>query len=73
MLTILTAGYWKELALGENQIFLALMTIFAFGISFAGLFVGFSERKTLKTILALIGHAIVVAFFIIIVVYSTTA
>lgn len=70
--TIFTSAYWDEMGLGENKMPLAVTTIIAFSISLAGLIVGSGEKKTLKTILGLVGHSIVVAFFIIIVVYSTT-
>jgi hypothetical protein len=48
------------------------MTTLAFGVSLSGLIIGFAERKKLATVLALIGHSIVVGFFVIMVVYATT-
>lgn len=71
--TILAAAFWDALGLGKNKIPLAMTTTIAFGLSIAGLVIGFGEikaSKTAKTWIALLGHFIVVGVFILSVVYA---
>ena len=71
--TILIATFWDALGLGENKVGLAVTTTMAFGISVAGLIVGFSELKKLKASkfwIGFIGHFIVVGVFLLTVIYG---
>lgn len=65
--TILIATFWDSLGLGNNKIPLAVSTTIAFGISIAGLVVGFGELKKLRTTkfwVGFVGHFIVVGVFV---------
>lgn len=69
----MTATFWDTLGLGKNKIPLAVSTTIAFGISIAGLVVGFGELKKLKTIkfwVGFVGHFIVVGVFVLTVVMA---
>ena len=71
--TILVATFWDMLNLGPNKVPLALTTTVSFGLSIAGLVVGFEERKrtkNTKTIVGLAGHFIIVGVFVFTVVYA---
>ncbi|HTF19763.1 MAG TPA: hypothetical protein VK658_16945 [Chryseolinea sp.] len=71
--TILTSVFWDILSFGENKVPLAISTTIAFGISIAGLVIGFGEMKgpkTLKVWIGLVGHFIVVGIFVLTVVYA---
>ena len=71
--TILLATFWDTLGLGANKIPLAVSTTIAFGISIAGLVVGFGELKKLRTIkfwVGFVGHFIVVGVFVFTVIYA---
>ena len=67
-ITIVLATFWDGLGLGENNMPLAGNTTLALIVSIIGLVRGFRERKTDKStrlIIALVGHGIVVLFFLI--------
>ena len=67
-ITIAVATLWDGLGLGENKQPLALSTFIALIVSIIGLVRGFKERKTDKStrlIIALVGHGIVVLFFLV--------
>ena len=71
--TILLATFWDTLGLGANKIPLAVSTTIAFGISIAGLVVGFGELKKIRTIkfwVGFVGHFIVVGVFVLTVIYA---
>ena len=72
-LTIGIATFWDVLGLGENKIPLAISVIVTFGISIAGIILGFHEirnNKTKKLIVGLIGNILIIVFFVMMVVYS---
>tara|TARA_B100000900_G_scaffold358458_1_gene329365 strand:- start:492 stop:773 length:282 start_codon:yes stop_codon:yes gene_type:complete len=65
--TLIIAAYWDYLGFGENKTPLAFAVTLAFGVSIAGLILGISEikkNKTFKTVISLVGHIIVLLFFI---------
>ena len=67
-ITLTVATFWDGLGLGENKQPLALSTFIALIVSIIGLVRGFKERKTdksTKLIIALVGHGIVVVFFLV--------
>jgi len=67
VLTFLVATFWTAIGLGDNKSPLALTLTLAFGVSIAGLIVGMPELKRSKkpkTIIGLIGHAVVLTFFL---------
>jgi hypothetical protein len=73
--TFLVATFWDTLGLGENKVPLAVATTIAFGISIAGLVVGFAEIKRLKTLkvwVGFVGHFIIIAVFVLTVIYAMT-
>lgn len=75
ILTLIVATFWDYLGLGENKIPLALTVTVAFGISIAGLILGISEirkNKSTKTVIGIIGHVIVLLFFILTAGYALT-
>ncbi|PXY03144.1 hypothetical protein DF185_03400 [Marinifilum breve] len=73
LLTIIVATFWDYLHLGNNTTPLALSVTIAFGISIAGLILGIPEirkNKTAKSVVGIVGHILVVLFFLGIVGYS---
>lgn len=69
-LTFLIATFWNALRLGPNKVSLAVAIMISFGISIAGLIIGFSElkkEKSTKLWIALIGHSLIILFFLIII------
>ncbi len=71
--TILISTFWDALGLGENKIPLAVAVTITFGISIAGLVIGFGEIKKSRTVplwIGLVGHVSVVAIFIWIIIYA---
>ena len=73
--TISITTFWDALGLGENKVGLAVTTTIAFGISVAGLIVGFSEMKKLKAPkfwVGFFGHFVVVGVFVLTVIYALT-
>ncbi len=72
-LTIGTATFWDALGLGENKIPLALSVTLTFGVSIAGIVLGFNEirnNKTKKLLVGLIGNILIIVFFALIVAFS---
>lgn len=66
--TIFLATFWDGLGFGETKISLAGLTFLALIVSIIGLIRGFRERKTdksTKLIVALVGHTMVVLFFLV--------
>jgi len=73
-LTIGIATFWDALGLGENKIPLAISVTVTFGISIAGIILGFIEiknDKTKKLLVGLIGNIFIIIFFALMVVYSS--
>lgn len=66
-LTFLIATSWNLLGFGSNKIPLAILIIVSFGISLAGLILGvykFKEVKSMKINIGLVGNALIILFFI---------
>jgi hypothetical protein len=71
--TIVLTVYWDLQGLSENYAPLAMATTIAFGLSIAGLILGFAEKRrslTLKTWIGIVGNLLVVGFFVLIVIYA---
>ncbi len=73
-LTIGIATFWDALGLGENKIPLAISVTVTFGISIAGIILGFIEiknGKTKKLLVGLTGNIFIIIFFALMVAYSS--
>ena len=75
VLALVVATLWDYLEFGENKTPLALTVTVAFGISIAGVILGISEirkKRSTKTLIGLVGHVIVLLFFILTAGYALT-
>jgi hypothetical protein len=66
LVSMLTAMFWDFFELGANKVPLAIALTIAFGMSIAGLILGFNEIKNDKTgkiIVALSGHILIILLF----------
>ena len=75
-LTFLLATFWLELGFNRaDTIWLALSLMISFGINIAGLIFGAIERKynKKKALIGIIGNALLIVLFLLIVVYSIFA
>lgn len=67
VLTFVVGAFWDYLEFGENKTPLALTVTVAFRISIAGIILGISDirkKRSTKILIGLVGHLIVLLFFI---------
>lgn len=72
-LTILVATFWEAFGFGtEESIFLTFPILIAFGISIAGIILGFIERKVdnSKALIGIFGNSLVILAFCAMLIYS---
>ena len=65
--------FWTELGLNDSQhIYIGLFGVIIFGLSLAGVFVGFLEKrnKEKKVMAGIIGNSIIAIFFLSIFLYT---
>lgn len=73
---IVLTVYWDLHGQSENYVPLAMATTIAFGLSMAGLMLGFAEKRrslTLNTWIGIVGNLLVVGFFVLIVLIAVAA